>query len=313
MDYKACGDHTVKPENYFFYSKVSGGESYDIIILPNEAGGECAVRAKEFADVFQIGKETIRYYREQQWLHPTQGENGYFDYSVDDLGILFQVMNYSLSHEHSLRGVQDILNSREQDFSKIIEENEQSIEEIDCKIRDLTTLKRYLQSRRDYRKMILETMGVVQVQENACGLYYIPLSRFAQEKDEIRILRESISSYQSIVFPAEALTDPAQKTIHPEYALGVTDANYHETPYYRDCDLTRYDHISAGHNVLRWLVRLPTLQEIDKQVFDPIIAYAQTHHLHFAAPVTSIIMLAETMPKPSFYVMFRFVVEREEG
>ena len=271
------------------------------------------MKAKEFADAFQIGKETVRYYREQQWLHPTQGENGYFDYSVDDLGILFQVMNYGLSHEHSLRGVQEILRGVDRDFEKIIAENERSIEEIDRRIRELTTLRRYLQNRRDYRRMILETTGVVQVQQNACGLYYIPFSRFAQEKDEIRILRDSISSYQSIVFPAQALDNPAQKTIIPEYALGVTDTNYRETPYYRACDLSRYEHIPAGRNVLRWLVCLPTLKEIDKAAFDPVVAYAKAHRLRFAAPVTSIIMLAEAVPKPTFYVMFRFVVEEEEG
>ena len=264
---------------------------------------------QQLADLFHLNKQTIRFYRDQKLLKPIQGENRYFYYGTDELAALFQILNLRQTN-HSLQDIREYMSDGQERLQDNLRREEQHLAQVEEQLAELELIHSELERRIRYRRSILETPGDIWLGE-ASGLYYLTLDQFQTFPEEISVLVSTSASYQSLVIDLNQFLDSTREFYCPQYALGVTQPNARHRKEYQACHFSRYHVIEEGHTALRTILRLSQLNQLDASLFQPVKDYAKQHHLRFAAPVTSIILMAMCEPANAYYVLFRFIVEKE--
>lgn len=266
---------------------------------------------QQLADLFRLNKQTIRFYRDQKLLHPPQDkDNRYFHYGIDELATLFQILNLRQT-DHSLQDIREYMTDGSEALRAYLYKEEQHLARVEERLAELTLMRSELQRRINYRRSVIDAQTNVRFGADSPGLYFLCIDQFSAFPEEVSILSSISATYQSLVIPMEQFLDPKCQVYLPRYALGVTRPNYLARREYQACDLAHYHVIEEGHPVLRMILRLPNLDRLDAAAFQPVKDFASTHSLRFAAPVTSIILMAMCQPENIYYVLFRFVVEPE--
>ena len=267
---------------------------------------------QQLANLFRLNKQTIRFYRDQKLLSPPQdAENHYFRYGIDELAALFQILNLRQT-DHSLQDIREFMTDGGEALRAYLHKEERHLERVEERLAELTLMRSELQRRINYRRSVIDTQADVRLGENSPGLYFLTLDQFDSNPREVSILRSTSATYQSLVIPLEQFLDFHRQVYLPLYALGVTWPNYSARREYQACDLSRYHTVEGGHTVLRFILRLHDLDRLDAAHFQPVKDFAAARGLRFAAPVTSIILMAMCQPENTYYVLFRFVVEPED-
>lgn len=268
---------------------------------------------QQLADLFRLNKQTIRFYRDQNLLKPPQDkENRYFRYGIDELAALFQILNLRQT-DHSLQDIREYMTDGSEALRAYLYKEEQHLARVEERLAELTLMRSELQRRINYRRSVIDAQSDVRLGENSPGLYFLTMDQFKANPREVSILSSTSATYQSLVIPMKQFLDPRRQIYLPQYALGVTWPNYSARHEYQACDLTHYHVIQGGHSVLRTILRLHNLDQLEAARFQPVKDFAASHGLCFAAPVTSIILMTMCQPENTYYVLFRFVVEPENA
>lgn len=255
---------------------------------------------------FGLTRESVRYYRQKHFLMPSQLENGYFEYTVEDSALLFQLLKYKALNNGTLKGIEQYANDNQKTFELLKESSKATIEQIDNQIEQLERLKAIHQYRVDYYNTIVNEINCIQQVNDCVGLYYLPFEKMTHEQSEA--LLKNGRSYQSVVISKDCITKAKTSGyFHPEYCIGITERNYEAEKNYITCDIHQFHYIEKGHTGLRFVVRLEHLEQIPYEVLKPVFDYMESNHLELIAPVTSTIILATTTPKRAFYTLFRFL------
>ncbi len=178
------------------------------------------MKINELAKLSHVNPETIRMYRNKGLLSPVQGENGYFEYSWDDLQNLLYIrklrgMNLTLStisHTYSRQNVKDIV----EEFQRERDNLSVQIDELN---RQLFMLQVHLEHYQSYQKNL---EGVIPI--------HVPDDRYDIPFDDERtvgLLDEWLNNIdlltQGLHIPAELLRGeaPLPERIPVQMTLGT--------------------------------------------------------------------------------------------
>jgi len=268
------------------------------------------MKIQQLANLFHLNKQTIRFYRDQKLLKPEQKENRYFDYGLDEISTLFEIINLR-QRGHSIQEIRGYMTDGQEALQNYLRHEAAHLAQVEEKLAQLEQIRTEIKLHILYRRSILNTQQDIRLSENASGLYYLTLDQFESFPEEISILTSVSSTYQSLVIDLEQFLDPECRIYHPQFALGVTHENYQRRKEYQACKIQRYHVIESGRTILRTILRLTELDELDAALFTPVKEFAHQHGLRFAAPVTSGILISMCEPENAYYVLFRFVVEKQ--
>ena len=264
------------------------------------------MRIGSLSRLFHVGRETIRYYRENAILQPHQDANGYFEYTLDDIAILFELIQMRQMHAGFSSAFSGYLSAIPNSEEEVVHQDMQMLSAIDETIQRLSQQKHYLRMRCQYRKSLLERGSPIQDIPTSTGLHFLRLRDFSHHPELVHTLLDGLPTYQSLVIDKNAF-DSGSSLLFPAYALGFTQENYEKTRYYQGCDLSAMEQVPDRYRALRYIIHLQTLSSLFRSLFAPVDDYMHTHSLSLCAPVTSIILSAACGHTAGFDVLFRFL------
>ena len=71
------------------------------------------MKPKEFCELFGISKDTLRFYKDSGLVNPTQTDNGFFSYSIEDVASLGFALKERIEFDTPVRVLSNHLNGNE--------------------------------------------------------------------------------------------------------------------------------------------------------------------------------------------------------
>lgn len=266
---------------------------------------------KEFTELFHFSKDTVRYYREKGILHPEQNENnGYFNYSANEAAVLYQIAQ---SQKFKCNPVSVIDKNNDEQNKEIMFNDLNSYYEADKKIDEeilrLKEMKKSIQSKIKYREELMEKIDKIEINQNSVGLYYYTLDQFKEYPEIISHLFGEFKSYIGISIALDQFTNNEIKEYKPIFCVGVTTNNF-ELCLKKGINLVGYRKIKDNQTSLRCIKKIDSLNQITSNIFDDVKQFAKENKYTFIEDVTSIILTSILDGNYSYYILFRFVVEK---
>lgn len=269
------------------------------------------MKVQEIASLFHLNKQTIRYYRDQGLLKPKQKENKYFDYNINDLCLLYHIL-YLRNTNFTIDEIRSQCNDLEYYQYDRLEAAKKHIDELDLQIQKLLYTKNAIKKTIEYRQNRLQHLNKVEFVPQCEGLYYLKEDYFKLYPNELDRLLNCCSTYQSLIIPLYDFLDSSVTIYHPIYAIGFTESNYQIVDTLKNCNIKVYQKIVHHQPALRFLLNLNDISALSASLFEPVKIYAQENNFQFCNDITSIILTVANEPEFTFYVLFRFIVQKAE-
>ena len=246
------------------------------------------MKINELAKLSLVNAETIRMYRNKGLLYPSQSDNGYYEYSPDDLQNLLFIrklrgMNISLptiAYTYNHEDVEDILASFQRDY-----------EALDSQIAELQRRQKMLRLHMDHYDACRENKNGVSEVYIPDDRYDLILSKERLDADLVCWLTHVDHFTQGLYFPGELLN---RQTLPQRFPVQLTLGSYlpilQEYGYPIPSDAIC---IPAG-NYLTIKVVLDSARELDDAQLQPLADYAHVHGLRFAGDPTAFLFRVDT-------------------
>lgn len=266
------------------------------------------MKVNELSEITGVGIETIRKYRNQGLLFPRKLSNGYYDYSRDELIRLLYI--------RKLRGSGTSLGSiryttEHDDLEKIYQTLRGQAEELDARIRDLTTRRELLEMTLQHFEACRSERSAVSEWEVEHESRCIPLE-LAQADPEARpwFSRVELTAL-TILLDMTAL----QSGTIPEwipYEIGL--AAYAQVLEHSGVPIPEYARqVPRGTYLAMWL-EPERSDAIRAEQLRPMLAYAKAHGYRFLGPCSGFIYRVErSRGENRALYRFRAQVERIPG
>ena len=264
------------------------------------------MRAGTLANLLKTTKETIRYYRNKGYLHPSlDPSNGYFAYSMNDYHALRALLGKSKENRGDV-----IYAANNASVTGLIQKYQTLVDSIDEEIRKLEEKKKEFQYELDYYHAINEESGQVILSKDAPALYYTDY-KSARSDEKLSFLLSHPATYDGIVIPLEEFLDPKATLYHPGHVIGVMESDFTKDALLGRIEPCKFTHIPSRCAVLRLITTLKQTDPIPALLFDPVKEYANKHNLQFVRDVTSIILEVHSLKDEyEFLFLFRFAIEQ---
>lgn len=262
------------------------------------------MKTKDLCLLFDLPRSAVRFYRNASFFSLQRDENGYFNYEVEEIAALYEVLKHRRKHDLPMETIalQMKNQSCHPDGEEMISLFQNQIEALEQEIQMLRKKQQSLRQSLNYQKLIQSAYNQIQWVESCDGLSYIKESEFNDYLPSLHAFLQSDLSYQSLVFSYEELE---KEFFRPAYAIGITHSNQTRANLFVPCP----HRIAPHQRGLRFILTLSSLQQLCCAAFNPVKEYIREHHLKVTEEVTSIILKTESIPDYRFVVLFRFIVE----
>lgn len=155
----------------------------------------------------------------------------------------------------------------------------------------------------------MEKIDKIEINQNSVGLYYYTLDQFKEYPEIISHLFGEFKSYIGISIALDQFTNNEIKEYKPIFCVGVTTNNF-ELCLKKGINLVGYRKIKDNQTSLRCIKKIDSLNQITSNIFDDVKQFAKENKYTFIEDVTSIILTSILDGNYSYYILFRFVVEK---
>ena len=256
---------------------------------------------KEVCKLLNINKSTLRFYRDHGFINPIRLENGYFEYSKDDLAKLFQICKFRRFSNTSIKRLYVMFEDADRFNRESTDALREKINKIDEEIRKLTIQKQKLQQHIDITRGTVYTPDSIKIIDKCTSLNYVAEDEMDDNSELVSYMCSTGLAYQSLVFPKEDLLN--KSNIYPKYAIGLNDIEGRKLSLPCDAPNT----IKSGQRALRFITKINSLDMIPANTFDIIREYLSANNLHLKEDITSTIVSVNN--NNEYTILFRLIIE----
>ena len=262
---------------------------------------------KQLEKCIGVSTDTIRHYRECGILNPELRENGYHEYSINDM-IKILMTKEMRSMDISLKTVKEFLYNRSMlDYTQWLEQREQVLQE---QIRLLNLEMERLQETKVYASCGVRILN--QVEEfDGPPTWAVSCAESTRQTIQGTVLEKWIEhfpfTYVSATIPLNDLMETQGNTPYPIY-FGTGALEKYIDIF--SLPLTENAFYQKGGHFLRTCIKTKDIFQVTPNDLKPLLDYAKEHHYRFASCTGGRILFAESKEEEEFYLLIWVNVEK---
>lgn len=259
----------------------------------------------ELALLTGIHPETIRSYRLKGLIHPAQKENGYYDYTMENIIELAYIRKLR-EYEVPIQSIQKIFsdNSTSDTISILREE----IQDLEQQIETLHKRLRFLEMERSHveesMQIYHEKVSIMDSVDEKIDFYTIDTSLATQLKPSSAFY---LTQTPVICIAKDILNGPIEDRIIPIKA-GI--GTYRFMLEERNIPVPSSAAIIPNGTFLSMMVTITDLEHMNLLQIEPLMRYAKDHHLTFLSDTTGYLARIELKDnRPCYHFRIRACIE----
>ncbi len=239
------------------------------------------MKINELAKASHVNAETIRMYRKKGLLFPEQGENGYYEYSSEDLQALLHIrklreMNVSLAtvgDSYTAGNVDLLLDGINQEYGKL-----------EAEIEELKRREFMLKVTMDHFESYRENGGGVMAVEIPDDRYDMPLEENAGKK-ELQPWLENMDLFTlGLHIPPEYLL---REELPEKIPFQVTIGTYAPIISMRELDIPEEAFLVPKGTYLATKIEIGRDRMLDREQLQPLLQYARENGYRLLGETTA--------------------------
>ena len=263
------------------------------------------MKINRLSQITGVNSETIRMYRKKGLLSPRQAENGYYDYSIDDLQMLLFI--------RKLRGSNISLDTiaytyTHSDLDDVIEGFRREYDALEAEIEALRKRQEILKLSMDHFEEFRASGRGVSELDVADDRYDIPLRTEADLLQASDWLKNIDMCTLGVHIAAEDLNADREEPIRTELTVGSYCPILQKYNYRVPSNAI---FVPKGH-YLAGKIEMDSSGTLEQKQLQPLREYARLRHYRLCGPSTAFIFRVDTTGREVRYIYrLRVRVEKE--